>query len=153
MKVRIEEIPENEELQEEEIIIRCHKADARVMGLQKRLKKEFAAPPALSFFKDGDMKEEFFLNPDEILFFETDGDAIFAHIASDSFRTDKRLYELEGILPSNFVRVSKSALVNIRLIYSIRRNLTGSSPLQFCGSHKQVYVSRFYYKNLRRALG
>jgi len=151
MKVRVEISNDGED---EEIVIRCRNADDRVRRLEKLLTDELAPPSLLRFFKgDGAEKAEFFFSTDEVLFFETDGDAVFAHTTSDAFKTEMRLYELEAVLPSHFVRVSKSSLVNIRRIYSIRRNLTGASPVQFYASHKIVYVSRLYYKDLRRFLG
>ena len=60
-----------------------------------------------------------------------------------------KLYELEGILPNNFMRVSKSTILNVNYIYSITRNLTSSSLVEFKNTHKKVYVSRYYYKPLK----
>jgi len=62
------------------------------------------------------------------------------------------LYELEEMLPNNFVRVSKSTILNVNQIYSINRNLTSSSLVQFYKSYKQVYVSRNYNKILKQRL-
>lgn len=59
-----------------------------------------------------------------------------------------QLYELEELLPGSFMRISKSAIVNTSHIYSISRNLTASSVVAFADTHKQVYVSRYYYKPL-----
>lgn len=47
------------------------------------------------------------------------------------------------------MRVSKSTILNINHIYSITRNLTSSSIVEFQNTHKQVYVSRHYYKPLK----
>lgn len=46
------------------------------------------------------------------------------------------------------MRVSKSTILNTDRVYSLTRNLTASSLVTFAGSHKQVYVSRNYYKAL-----
>ena len=56
------------------------------------------------------------------------------------------------MLPSSFVRIAKSAIVNTAKIYSVARDLTASSRVQFSGTHKQIYVSRRYYQNLRQRL-
>ena len=59
------------------------------------------------------------------------------------------------MLPLNFVRAAKSAIVNVRKIYSVTRNLAASRLIQFTGSHnshKQIYVSRYYYKEFRQRL-
>jgi DNA-binding LytR/AlgR family response regulator len=62
------------------------------------------------------------------------------------------LYELERNLPTYFARASKSVIVNIRAILSISRNLTGPSMVQFRASHKQISISRGYYKELKDKL-
>jgi len=86
------------------------------------------------------------------LFFETGHDGVYAHTAADAFKTEFKLYELQEMLPEKFVRVSKSAIVNIVHILSISRNLASSSLIRFQRSHKQIYVSRFYYKDLKHKL-
>ena len=63
-----------------------------------------------------------------------------------------KLYELEDLLPNNFIRVSKSAIVNVSHIFSIDRNVTSSSCIKFNGTYKNVYVSRRYYKDLKNKL-
>lgn len=91
---------------------------------------------------------EYYLSLDEILFFETDETGISAHTKTDAYQTKYKLYELEDMLPGFFMRVSKSTILNTNHIYSINRNLTASSVVAFSGTHKQVYVSRYYYKLL-----
>lgn len=91
---------------------------------------------------------EYYLSLDEILFFETDEAGISAHTKTDAYQTKYKLYELEDMLPGFFMRVSKSTILNTNHIYSINRNLTASSVVAFSGTHKQVYVSRYYYKLL-----
>ncbi|MCL2884985.1 MAG: LytTR family transcriptional regulator, partial [Oscillospiraceae bacterium] len=108
-----------------------------------------APSPPLVFFKD---KQEFRFPADTVLFFETDGGDVYAHTANDAFQVRERLYELSDILPPSFLRVSKSAILNAHKVYSIQRNLTASSRVEFEGSHKVLYVSRFYYKALHKYL-
>ena len=59
-----------------------------------------------------------------------------------------KLYELEELLPGSFMRISKSTIANLDYIYSITRNLTASSVVEFVGSNKRAMVSRGYYKLL-----
>ena len=88
----------------------------------------------------------------DILFFQTEAGQIQVHTKSDVYETDFKLYELEKMLPSCFLRISKSTIVNCEKIYSISRNLTAASLVQFQGTHKQAYVSRAYYKTLQNKL-
>ena len=43
---------------------------------------------------------------------------------------------------------AKSAILNTRKVYSIHKNIAASSVVEFVDSHKQVFVSRNYYKAL-----
>ena len=87
-----------------------------------------------------------------ILFFETEDNQVFAHTKKDVYQTKYRLYELEELLPGSFIRVSKSTILNVSHVLSIKKNLTASSEVWFEGTHKQVYVSRNYYKQLKQRL-
>lgn len=142
MKIRIE-IDEN--LIEDEVVIQCAGINEEVMKVQKAISEVVNASQKLVFYKDA---TEYYLELDEILFFETDESGISAHTKKDVYQTKYKLYELEDLLPGFFMRVSKSTILNTRHIYSINRNLTASSIVAFSGTHKQVYVSRYYYKPL-----
>ena len=87
-----------------------------------------------------------------IIFFETEGNAVMAHTKNDMYETRRKLYELEELSGGRFQRISKSAIVNVDKVYSIKRNVTSSSAIEFQGTHKQIYVSRAYYKVLREKL-
>jgi len=132
---------------EDEIIIRCAGIDENVQKLQAYILS--MAAPKLVFYKGA---QEFYLSLEEILFFETEGEQIYAHTANDAFRVKHRLYELEDILPLNFTRASKGTIVNTAKIYAINRNLTSSSQIKFAGTHKQIYVSRHYYNSLKEKI-
>ena len=71
---------------------------------------------------------------------------IHAHTADNIFETSLKLYELEEQLPGCFMRISKSTIANLDYIYSITRNLTASSVVEFEKSNKKALVSRSYYK-------
>lgn len=95
---------------------------------------------------------EFYIPIKDILFFETAGDIIHVHTASEVYTTGYRLYELEELLPSGFMRISKSTILNTGRVYSLTRNLTASSVITFHDTPKKVYVSRHYYHSLREKL-
>lgn len=142
MKIRIELIQPDEQ---EEIIVRCKRMDENVQKLHDYLSAQSTSVRQMVFYKDN---EEFYFSLEEILFFETDSDSVYGHTESDSYRIKYRLYELEEMLPRHFLRVSKSTILNVKHIYSIQKNITASSRVQFRNSHKEVFVSRMYYKPL-----
>ena len=143
MKIRIE-IDEN--LTEQEVIIRAPAWNEEILSLKELICGEQEMPAMLNVRQK---EREFFLSLSDILFFETENKVVFAHTRDKMLETDYKLYELEEKLPGYFMRISKSTIVNCNHIFSITRNLTASSMVEFRDSHKQVYVSRQYYKMLR----
>jgi len=146
VKLHIELVPD---LPEAEVVIKCAALTPEIQQMQTLIAGELARSRQMVFYKNN---EEYYLPLSDILFFETGDETVFAHTAADVYRIRFRLYELEELLPGSFVRVSKSAILNTRHILSVDRNLSASSLVTFHQSHKQVYVSRFYYKNLKQKL-
>jgi DNA-binding LytR/AlgR family response regulator len=147
MKIHIET---DDNAEETEIVIRCKRIDSEVANIQSAILAGTLGNAKLKASKDG---EDFFLLPDEILFFESTGGKTWAHTARDAFEIRMRLYELAETLPHSFLRVSKSAVLNTAKIYSIAKNLTGPSVVGFRSSHKQISVSRQYFSLLMDMLG
>lgn len=145
MKIHIEI---DEALQEEEVIVRCPRLSARVKQLQEALSQISPVDKFPLYKKD----TEYYIPLAEILFFETGIHGVEAHTVDDIFETRHRLYELEELLPGSFMRISKSAILNTRKVYAVTRNLTAASAIEFQRTHKQVYVSRSYYKPLKTKL-
>lgn len=146
MKIRIETDPS---ITEDEVIIRCGKISDSILKMEHALNDLCISDTNFIFYK-GDT--EFYLPLDSILFFETEDNQVFAHTKKDVYQTKYRLYELEELLPGFFIRVSKSTILNVSHVLSIKKNLTASSEVWFEGTHKQVYVSRNYNKQLKQRL-
>ena len=146
MKVRIDII---EGLEEDELLIQCSRLDVKIQKVYDALTELIKGSQQLLLHKEN---VEYYLPLDSILFFETMDNCISAHTVNNVYETSYRLYELEELLPGYFMRVSKSTILNLNHIYSISRNLTASSEVQFFDTHKQVYVSRNYYKSLKTRL-
>lgn len=106
MKIRIE-VDEN--LSEDEVIIRCRTLDDETLAVQKRVSEAVSSGLRLAVMKG---EAEYYLNLSEILFFETADAAVAVHTAGQIYMVRLKLYELESLLPGNFLRVSKSAIIN-----------------------------------------
>ena len=143
MKIRIEV---DKEIQEDEVIIKCKQLNDDVTNIQKALTDILSKKAQIIFYKNN---SEYYIPLSEILFFETEESSISAHTIDNIYQVKYKLYELEDILPNNFMRVSKSTILNIDYIYSITKNLTSSSIVEFQNTHKKVYVSRHYYNLLK----
>lgn len=142
MKIKVE-IDTN--LSEEEIILRCRELNDETIAIQKRISESVNSGLKLMVTL-GDL--EYYLDLNEILFFETAGASVAVHTAAQIYETHLRLYELEELLPGVFLRASKSTILNTGKIRSIRKNITGASEVEFSGTRKKAFVSRSYYRLL-----
>ena len=139
MKIRIDLVDDIDEM---EVVIRCKDVDEQVRQLQQLLSSRKQGPPTIVFYRDD---KEFYFPLQDVLFFESSGEQVYAHTAKEAFRVRYRLYELEELLPKVFLRVAKSTIVNTRQIFSIARGLPSPSCVRFRCTHKAIYVPRHYY--------
>jgi len=146
MKIKVEI---DSGLQDLEVLIKSPEMNEEVIRLQNMVAGTASVGSNLIFYKK---EKEFYFKADQVLFFETEGNDVYAHTKDDSFQVRHKLYELETLLPVYFMRVSKSTILNTREIYSISRNLTAASLIEFHGTHKTVFVSRNYYRVLYEKL-
>ncbi len=145
MKVKIEI---EEGLAEEEVIIRCARLSDSVVSLQNYI----SGQKGVRCLSLKNAETEFYVPLVEICFFETEGRQMRAHTADRIFTCDYRLYELEELLPGSFMRISKSCIANLDLVYSVTKNLTASSEMEFTGSGKKAFVSRAYFRAVTERL-
>lgn len=145
MKIRIE-LTDNSI--EDEVIIRCSSLNGEIQAIQKAVAEIAAGQQRFLFYKG---ETEYYLPLEEVLFFETDGRNINAHTAGDIYQIKYKLYELEEMLPGYFMRISKSGILNTKKIFSMTRGIS-TCVVEFQNTHKQVYVSRYYFKPLKEKL-
>lgn len=81
-----------------------------------------------------------------------EGAKVYLQTDEQEFETKKKLYELEELFARDFVRVSKSALVNVKKISSIQLGLLGATQV-LLENGVSVHISRKYLKELKAALG
>jgi Response regulator of the LytR/AlgR family len=143
MKIRVEL---DNEVKENEVIIKCNELNEEVRNIQIVLGELLSQKKHITFYKG---ETEYYLSLEEILFFETEESGICAHTINNIYNVKYKLYELEELLPGYFMRVSKSTILNTNHIYSITKSISSSSRVEFQNTHKQVYVSRYYYKPLK----
>jgi DNA-binding LytR/AlgR family response regulator len=144
MKVTVET---DNSIKSDEVIIKCKEKNDLISNIETYIRN--LNNIKLPFYKDD---QEYYLNLNEVIFFETDSNSISAHTISNMYYVKYKLYELEKLLPRNFIRVSKSAIVNINHIHSINKKITSASEIEFSKTHKKVFASRFYFKNLKDKL-
>lgn len=145
MKIRIE-ISDTEA---EEVIIKCRERTEKIAALEQAIENAVKGDNILVLYKDN---TEYYIPKKEILFFETYDGKVYAHTKDRMYKTGHKLFELADIMPSYFVRISKSVIANVRQINSLRRELTGNGEITFSGCDKSTYFSRGYYNVLKDKL-
>lgn len=114
------------------------------------LEKEDAASPALIAIKDG---KTYFLEPERLELVRTEGREIVCYDdQKNKYILSRPLYELEQTLDSRFVRISKSAIVNLRQISHVKAGLNGTMELVTKSGLKD-YISRSFRKAFKERLG
>jgi len=96
----------------------------------------------------GIMNEKIFvLQPDEIMLFYTEAKKVYADTINGSYEVKQKLYEIEADLEgTSFIRISKSAIVNIKLIKNIEIVFNGSLVVKFANGHEEIISRRFINK-------
>ena len=80
----------------------------------------------------------------EILYFEADAEQVFAYTEKEIFQVHQRLYQVETLSSAaGIMRVSKSHLVNLRKIQSVRTALNSRLYAKMANG-EEVLVSRKY---------
>lgn len=145
MKVKLEIDPDAPEA---EIVIRAKDISPEIKQLYQKLQAQDQHADQIEGIRD-DMS--YYLRLSDILFFETDAKQVMAHTKRHAYLVKYKLYELENILGAGFMRISKSAIINLDQIYGLTRSIS-NCKIQFHDSYKTVYASRRYYKDLRNRL-
>lgn len=141
MKVKLQIDP----AQKEPVVTICApQLDEKIAQLYKTLQQDQHPLAQIEADRNG---ISYYLNLSEVLFFETDSKLVMAHTADKAYRVKYKLYELEDLLGHNFMRISKSTIINLDKIWALTRSIS-NCRIQFEHSYKTVYTSRRYYRNL-----
>lgn len=142
MKIRIEEQKE-ETLQ---VVICCSKVDKEVMRLKQHIE---LFDNKLSAKKE---EETVLQSVTEVLYFESVDNRTFLYTENEVLEVKQRLYELEEVLSErDFIRISKSQIVNINKIRSLRPELNRTILATMCNG-EQLSISRKYVPAVRALL-
>ena len=144
MKVIVEERPE---LEQTEVIVRCQRLDAQTSRLVELLRLSDAR---LTGERDG---ETCILDGAQVLYIDTVDRGTFLYTGDGVYETRLRLYELEEQLrPWDFIRVSKSAVVNFARVRSLRPDFGGRMRLTMSNG-EVVVANRPYVPAIKAKLG
>jgi DNA-binding LytR/AlgR family response regulator len=148
MKLRVRVEIQNDLPDGGEVVIRAPEYTENIKAIQALIERQNATQRVLTLYQN---TTEFYIKVGDILFFETEERHVMAHTAQAMYITHQRLYELEEQLPIEFIRISKSCIVNVNQILALTKSLS-NCLVQFQNSTKQVYASRRYYQSLQERL-
>lgn len=92
------------------------------------------------------------LHPEEIYLVRVENEKTIIYTAKKQYQSNRRLYELEGMLGRSFMRISKSAIMNLQLLDYAAPGLGGVMVLVLKNGLRD-YVSRKYLPDFKRYLG
>lgn len=143
MKIRVETADTDE------IVIRCREPNEKIYALRSAIEDVMRGENELLLTVGA---TEYFIPKNEILFFESGEGKVYAHTSGAIYTAPYKLFELESLMPSAFVRISKSVIANLGRVASVRREVVGNGEITFRDSNKKTYFSRAYYKLLQYKL-
>ncbi len=144
MKITIEALADGVE---EEIIIRTNTMDSDIINLIYAVK---AGRNRITAFYENEIVQ---LDSKEVYYFESVDNKVYACCEKKVFEIKQKLYELEEIYKqTDFVRISKSMIVNISKVSKIVPMFNGRLEGVLCNGEK-VIITRQYVANLKKKLG
>lgn len=144
MKIKVE----HKDIEENEIILRCKNIDDEMLHILSFLKSR---SQKLCAFKD--KNDLILLSPDSVFYCEYVDEKVFVYTSEDVLQTALNLLELENNYSDvGYIRISKSMIVNLHKIKSLKSYTSGRIEV-FMKNDEKIIVSRHYAPMLRAKLG
>ena len=144
MKIIIESPQPNEE---DVVIVRCASPDQRLISMLLSFK---TVNTELTGYLNDKIAR---LNYQDVYYFESNENRVFAYCSSDVYEVKYKLYELEELFnPLDFVRCSKSMIINMEKIEFLSPLFSGKLEAHLKNGEK-VLISRQYVHSLKAKLG
>lgn len=132
--------------QDTEVLIRYAKMNKRIQGLIALIQ---SADTNIRCYGEN---SEALISASDIFYIESVDKRTFVYLASSVYRTDFRLYQLaEDLACLGFVQISKSCILNIQTLESIRP-LINSRMEATLKNGERLHITRKYLGSIRQAL-
>lgn len=143
MKIIIEQIGS----EEEQILVRCRSLDDPIVALAKELERRREKLTV----REGERILQ--VNPSDVYYFEAVDNKVFLYTRDKVYETKWKLYELEEQFGhANFIRVSKSVILNLSKVESFHPEFNGRFEA-LMKNKERVLISRQYVPELKKKLG
>lgn len=95
----------------------------------------------------------YLIDPEQIEVITTEGrELVLYNLKKERFILNKPLYELQELLGNDFVRISKSAIINIKRINHVAASFNGTMEIVMKNGVEEV-ITRSYRKAFKERLG
>jgi DNA-binding LytR/AlgR family response regulator len=91
------------------------------------------------------------LSPQDVYYFDAIDHDVFAYTKDDMFEVNYKLYQLEEMYHTLFLRVNKNTLVNLKMIQSFKASLNGRMEAELKNKDR-IMISRMYVPKLKQLL-
>ena len=133
---------------ETRVVIYTGEVNDEVNDLVRRLSEN--SPKVLAGFREDTVE---LLEPSSVIRIFANSGKVFAGTRDGEYTLRLRLYEIEERLnKSDFVRISNSEIINLRMVKSFDLNLAGTICVKFIDSSAS-YVARRYVADIKKVLG
>lgn len=140
-------IDQSDEYNDTEIIIKCGMIDGQLEDIIGQIR---LCMFSVAGSKDGETRV---IPLGEIFYFESIDERTFIYLQSDVYECSMKLYELEEQLEkANFVRISKSCIVNIMKLDSVRPMMNSRYEAKLDNGEKLI-INRTYLANFKSKFG
>lgn len=144
MKIRVQETPEIDEI---EVIIHCQTKNEHVMEIERTLTY---LNKIITGKNNG---RSYTLTPNQIYYFESVDNKVFAYTKQDIYEVSLKLYQLEDIFQNTpLTRINKNMITNLRKVKTFKSSLNGRMEGILLNGEK-VIISRKYVPVIRELLG
>ena len=137
----------DESLEESNITINCKEIDLEITRVIKNLQYNLSLQ--IKGYKE---QKVFLVEPNDIVRFFAQNGYIYFDTLKNTYRCKERLKELVDILNDDFIRISNSEIVNIKMIKNLDMSLTSAIRINFIND-TFTYVSRRFIKSLKNRIG
>jgi DNA-binding LytR/AlgR family response regulator len=132
--------------EEEHIIVKCHNISPELLNVLNTIKVQG------NFLIASIGSEIHRIAPSDVFYIETVDNKTFIYCESDVYEIKQKLYELEQLNMNDFLKISKSTIVNLSKIKSLIPSISGRLEAVLSNGER-VVISRQYVGDLKKNLG
>lgn len=135
-----------DENREEEILIFAHERTKLIDDIENLVKNNMSD---IIGYSEGEAR---IISPSQAVCFTVENNKVYALTEKEKLQVKMRLYQLEEILGSGFIKINQSCLANISEIRKFDTSVSGTLRVIFKNGYVD-YVSRRNIKTIKKRLG